>query len=451
MQGLTHSAGASTAPARNGRPRATYPHAPRPSRGRAVWMLTGVVLAAGAVLLYRFLSGRTAVVRPEPALVRTVSVVSGAIERTVRLVGTTVAENSMELRAPYLRGRRGRGDFRILIEDLAGAGTRVSEGDVVASFDRLYMRNYADNERAQRLNREADLTKARAAYDLQLVMHRQKLRAAKAARDKAALDLRTTPVRSAIEAGKLKLAFEEADAAYRALDKETALVELSSDADVERARLDVQEALVEERRAQANVERMEVRAPIGGLVVISQIFQGGEMKSIRKGDQLHRGQPYMQIVDLDSMIVEAKANQVDLESLRLGSPVRVHFDSYPGLTLPGRLHAIGPLAKSAGRRPDFVAEVLVIVKLEGKDPRVIPSLSVGAEIVVASEHGHGIVPREAVFYDTKDRQPYAFVKTPFGWKRRDLELGLSNHVAVAVRSGLRKGDIVAAEKPPDAL
>jgi multidrug efflux pump subunit AcrA (membrane-fusion protein) len=416
-----------------------------------VWLLPCVIAVAGAAfVLYRLHSKGAAVVRPAPPI-RTVAVRAGALERTVRLAGTTAAENSVELRAPYLRGRRGRGDFRILIEDLAGAGRRVSQGDVVASFDRMYMQIYADNERAQRVNREASLTKARAAHDLRMLTHQQKLRTAQAAMEKAALDMKTTPVRSAIQAGKLRLAFEEAEAAYRALLNEVPQVEISVSADVERARLEVEEARIEERRAQANVERMEVRAPIGGLVVASEVFHAGEMKRIQKGDQLRRGQPYMRIVDPDSMIVEARANQVDVESLRLGSPVRVHFDAYPGLTLPGRLRSIGPLAKSAGRRQDFVAEVPVVVKLEGKDPRVIPSLSVGADVVLDREESDGIVPREAVFYDAEDRQPYAFVKTSGGWERRDLELGLSNHIAVAVRSGLSEGELVAAERPTDAF
>ncbi|HOK45379.1 MAG TPA: hypothetical protein PLK67_05580, partial [Bryobacteraceae bacterium] len=84
-------------------------------------------------------------------------------------------------------------------------------------------------------------------------------------------------------------------------------------------------------------------------------------------------------------------------------------------------------------------------------PRVIPNLSVGADVILATEESEGIVPREAVFYDPESQQPYAFVKTPDGWEKRELELGLSNHIAVAVRSGLSEGDIVAAEMPNGAF
>ncbi len=413
-----------------------------------LWAAVVVGIAAAAVLLFR---GRTAPVRPAPVAVRTVAVRSGALERTVRLAGSTAAQRSVELRAPNMRGRRRGGDFRLLIEALAAPGARVSEGHVVASFDRLYMQIYLDNERAQRVNSEAGLDKAQAAYELELQVHRQKVRAAQAAMEKAALDVKTTAVRSAIDAAKLRLSYEEAEAAYKTLLKEVLYVDVSAKADLETARLEVRESLVEERRAQANLDRMEVRAPIGGLVVISEVFHAGERKRIQKGDLIHRGQPYMQIVDLDSIIIEARANQADVENLRLSAPARVYFDAYPGLVLPGRLQSIGPYAKSSGQRRDYVAQVPVRLTLEGQDPRVIPSLSVGADVVLASEQSDGIVPREAVFYDPEDKQPYAFVKTSGGWEKRDLELGLSNNIAVTVRSGLSEGDIVAAEMPSGAL
>jgi multidrug resistance efflux pump len=313
------------------------------------------------------------------------------------------------------------------------------------------MQIFLDNERAQRINSEAGLDKANAAHELKLQVHRQKVRAAQAEVEKAALDIKTTAVRSAIDAAKLRLAYEEAEAAYKTLLKEVPFVEVSAKADLDTARLDVRESLVEERRAQANLDRMEVRAPIGGIVIISEFIHAGEKKRIQKGDQIGRGQPYMQIVDLDSIIVEARANQADVENLRLSAPARVYFDAYPGLVLPGRLQSIGPYAKSSGQRKDYVAQVPIRLTLEGQDPRVIPSLSVGADVVLASEQSEGIVPREAVFYDPEDHQPYAFVKTPDGWEKRDLELGLSNHVAVTVRSGLSQGDVVAAEMPAGTL
>jgi len=272
---------------------------------------------------------------------------------------------------------------------------------------------------------------------------------AKGRMDKAALDLKTAPVHSEIQVALFQVAFEEARASYRALVEQTQYIEAGARAEIRRAELNLEESRVEERRAEANLERMVVRAPIDGLAVVSQTFRGAEFGQIQVGEQLRPGQPYLQIVDPRSMVIEARANQADVEKLRLGALAHLRFDAYAGLELPGRVHSIGPLATTAGRRADWVAEVPVLVKLDRVDPRVIPNLSVSADVILCSEQSAGIVPRHAVFHDAEDGTPYAYVRTPSGWEKRDLELGFANHVAVAVESGLIPGEVIAAE-PPDA-
>ncbi|MCL5746214.1 MAG: hypothetical protein M1541_20165, partial [Acidobacteria bacterium] len=73
-------------------------------------------------------------------------------------------------------------------------------------------------------------------------------------------------------------------------------------------------------------------------------------------------------------------------------------------------------------------------------------LSGSADIVLASEENTVIAPLGAVFHDSSQNRPFVLLQTPSGWQRREVDLGLANHVAVAVRSGLRKGDVVALER-----
>lgn len=452
---VIHRATASTAAAGEPRPRVEVSH-PRPQRPprRFLWVwVAALVAVTGLALHYR--DRLAARLRSAPsAAVRTVEVRSGTLEQTIRLVGSTVAEHSVYLRAPYLRGRRTRGggtaDFRLLLKELAEPGSQVRKGDSVAAFDRMYMLNRLDDYRAARVDHESRVGAMLAGLDVKRAAHRQALRVAKGRMDKAALDLKTAEVHSLIQVALFQVAFEEARMSHNALLNQTKHIEASGMAEVRRAQLDLQEAVVEERRAEANVERMVVRAPIDGLVVVSEIYRGSEFGRIRAGDQLRPGQPYMQIVDPRSMIVQARANQVDVEHLRIGARAHVHFDAHPGLELPARLYSIGPLAKSPGRRGDYVAEVPVLIKLDGTDPRVIPTLSVSAEVIVRREPSTEIIPREAVFYDAEDGQPFAYLQTPSGWEKRDLELGVADNIAVAVRSGLSADEVVAAEMPPNA-
>jgi multidrug efflux pump subunit AcrA (membrane-fusion protein) len=43
-----------------------------------------------------------------------------------------------------------------------------------------------------------------------------------------------------------------------------------------------------------------------------------------------------------------------------------------------------------------------------------------------------------------------YVKSGNRWEKRTVELGLRNHTMVAIRNGLRPGDIVALDMPPAA-
>jgi hypothetical protein len=109
--------------------------------------------------------------------------------------------------------------------------------------------------------------------------------------------------------------------------------------------------------------------------------------------------------------------------------------------------SIGAITKSGGFRASFLKEVPVRLKLDKMDPRVIPDLSVSADVVLESDPSSIVVPRESVFRDSEDSKPYAFVREGDAWHRRELELGLSNHTNVAVNSGLRAGDVIAQSQP----
>jgi len=427
---------------------------PRKPRGWFLGLvLTALLAALGLGIYYRYQPASPSRYKATPE-VRVARVRSGVVEKTLRLTGTTAAERSAYLRAPYMRGRRSRGggasDFRLVLQDLAPAGARVKKGDVVAGFDRQFMLNRLDDDLMERADIQANVKKMLALLDVTRTAHRQKIRRAKGNMDKAAQNLKTAPVRSAIQTEQFRLAFEEFQSQYDALRRETKYVEISEAAQIRNAQLNLKEADVELRRAQANVDRMVVRAPIDGLAVVQDTFRGGESSPIRAGDEVRPGQVFLQIVEPGSMMVEAKVNQADVERLRVGARARVRFDAFADLELPARIFSVSPMAVGGGWRPSYVREVPVYLSMERGDPRVIPSLSVSAEVVLDSEESDAIVPLESVYRDEKSGTPFGFVQGPGGWERRDLELGLAGNLAVTVRSGLGEGDVVAAERPPEA-
>jgi len=343
---------------------------------------------------------------------------------------------------------RGGSDFTLTLEKVVPPGTFVRKGDVVAEFDRQYMLTRLDDYRATMDQVEAGMRILEADLEVERKSHQQSIEAAKADLEKARIDLKTVPVQSAIMTERLKLLAEQAEAKYKQLLKEVSLKEITYAADRRIAELERQQALNELRRAEANADRLLVRAPIDGIVVMESIFRSGEMARIQAGDQLQPGMLFMRIVDMSSMLVQARANQVDVERLRIGQRARIRFDAYPDLELPAHVHAIAPMPTSGGFRASYVKEVPVVLKIDKLDPRVIPDLSVSADVVLEEEDSAVVAPLAGIFRDSPDGVPYVFVQKPGGWERRPVELGVRNHIYAAVRSGLRPGEVIALERPP---
>jgi HlyD family secretion protein len=347
-------------------------------------------------------------------------------------------------------GGRRRGDFHLQLQTLAESGVLVKKGEVIAEFDRQYMATRLQDYVTSVIQHEANLEKSRADAKVTRETHNQKVRSAKDSVERAELDVKTIPVLSAIQAERTKLALEEAKAEYEQLLTEVKFQRISEEAQLREEELEVKEAQIELKRTETGVDRLVVKAPLDGMVVRLSVFRNGEMNLVKEGDELWSGMPFLQVVDTSSMLVEAKVNQVDAEKLRIGQKARVRFDAFPDLDLPASVHSIGTVAKSRQYRKEFITEIPVLLKLERTEGRVIPDLSVSADVVLETEEEATQVPIAAVHYDGSSGRPYVYVKTAAGWERRDVELGLQNNIKVAIRSGLQSGDEVALEPPPAA-
>jgi HlyD family secretion protein len=178
---------------------------------------------------------------------------------------------------------------------------------------------------------------------------------------------------------------------------------------------------------------------------MQSIVRNGEFGQIREGDQIAAGQPFMQIVDPSSMVLNATVNQVDAERLRLGMKATLRLDAYPDIEVPGTLIGIGAMAKTSTFRARWVGEIPIRLKIEKVDPRVIPDLTGSAEVVVNTERNTVIAPRAAVF--DEEGGPVVFVQGPEGFIMKKIEIGLPTFTSVSVRSGLHEGDVVALQRP----
>jgi HlyD family secretion protein len=324
----------------------------------------------------------------------TLPTVNADARHTLRLSGSIAALNAVSLTAPRILGSRsgvnrggdggggGGGDFNLVLLSLAKAGTRVKEGDVVAQFDPQNQMQRLDDYRDTVVQMENRLKSGTAALDSTVEAQAQSVRSAKADWDKAKLDVQTAPVLTEIDVEKLKLSAAQAEETYQELDRQTASVRESQRAQLRILEFNLEQARMEQRRAEANVQKMTIHSPIPGFVVMASIVRNGEYGQVREGDQIFAGQPFVSIVDPSSMVLNAVLNQVDAERLRLGMKATVRLDAYPGVDFPGAVSGIGAMSVTSTFRANFVGEVPVRIRIQGQDPRLLPDLTGSAEIAL---------------------------------------------------------------------
>ena len=73
-------------------------------------------------------------------------------------------------------------------------------------------------------------------------------------------------------------------------------------------------------RAMHNIEKLQVHAPLAGMVALENVWRNGSMGHAQEGDQLWRGQALVRIFDPTEMEVRATVGEPDGAALQPGLP-----------------------------------------------------------------------------------------------------------------------------------
>ncbi|HUP05062.1 MAG TPA: HlyD family efflux transporter periplasmic adaptor subunit [Bryobacteraceae bacterium] len=435
-------------------------------------------LIAGGLAYYWRSSTATSTAGPVVS-VQTVAASVGDVSLTIRLNGTIEAQNEATILAPRIQGSRtdvnrggsasmtnnrqamavggGAGgpqgfgaqqmnDFSLILTKLAPAGSRVKKGDVIAQFDTQAQQQRLDDYQDSLIQSEANIKNQMASMSSQKESHLQQVRAGRASWQNAILNQQTNEVVSAINAQLFDVAVEQTKAQYDQLVYEDDLLDQQQRARIQAIELSRDQSQLELQRTKANLAKMTMTAPMDGFVVMNSIVRNNEFGTVREGDQVRSGQPFMFVVDPSSMVLNATVNQVDAERLRLGMKARIRLDAYNDIEVPGTVQGISAMAQASTFRAAYVGEIPVRVSLDKMDPRIIPDLTASAEVFVQAEENAVMLPRGAVFQDNASK--YVFLRNPEGqWTRQPVETGVMGFTNVAIHSGVKKGDVVALQRP----
>ncbi|HET8921955.1 MAG TPA: efflux RND transporter periplasmic adaptor subunit [Candidatus Acidoferrum sp.] len=303
-------------------------------------------------------------------------------------------------------------------------GTRVSEGQLLATLDDSDYKRALDSAKADRDSSQAAI----ADFEVQLRNAQIALRRAE--------QLQSAGVQTQ----------EALDNATTAVDSLKAKIALAK-----------QQVMAAESRiavAQQAVDNCTIRAPFPGIVV-SKDAQVGEMVSPNSAGGGFTRTGIATIVDMKSNEIEVDVNESYIAKVKEGQQVTATLDAYPEKAIPSKVRTVIP---TADRQKATVKVRITILNLDKYD-FILPDMGVKVAFLeeekpAAKVKGKGgdkgpqtvaFIPKSAVRSDSS--ASFVFLVKDGKLERRAVSLGMDRGTDVAVLAGVTPGDSLVVKGP----
>ncbi|EMG36465.1 RND family efflux transporter, MFP subunit [Desulfocurvibacter africanus PCS] len=370
----------------------------------------------------------------EPRILSTTTIQRGTVRKVLEATGIVKAQVGAMVKI----GARATG----IIERMpVKVGDRVNKGDLVAVIDdREQQAEQAETE-ARLASAQAELSRVRQVYPLQIAEAQAQLDLAQAQYAYAQANFKRQQDLVARDVQPQDIL----DQARRDLDVSRNELE-ARQATLRRLRQEFEQELTKARRAvdvaQATLRSIKVRisytritTPISGLV--SQVTaQEGE--TVVSGLQVTN---LVTVIDPTRLEMWIYVDETDVGQVKPGMPVEFRVDAYQGRIFQGRIEQIYP-------EPEIRDNIVYYRALVPLDPRqalaLRPEMTTQCQIVVEQRENVPALPNTALKW-VGDRQ-VVFVRGPDGVVREiNPQLGLQGLESSEIVNGLQVGDVVATQ------
>jgi multidrug efflux pump subunit AcrA (membrane-fusion protein) len=203
--------------------------------------------------------------------------------------------------------------------------------------------------------------------------------------------------------------------------------------EVRKAQEGLSSAIISLKQAQLDLKRTRILSPFPGIIA--------DLK-ISKGEKVSGGQELLKVVNLNSLYLKGFALESEIANLKVGTKVRIKFDSFPESFYYGEIQAISPEIDPTRKT------ITVFVKVDNKDKLFLPGMH--AEIDVEYKVFENVikVPRNAVVY-RQERYLVFVVRDLKGttgtanWEY--VTIGHQNDDEIEILTGVQEGDLVLIE------
>ena len=209
------------------------------------------------------------------------------------------------------------------------------------------------------------------------------------------------------------------------------------------SRLSLQDAELSYQNTLEQLDDYTITAPISGTVVT---------KNIKVGDNLDatNGQTELAVIyDLSYLSFDMSLDELDVSEVAVGQKVNIDCEALEGVEITGTITKVSV----AGTTSNGVTTYPVTVQIADPPDGLLPGINVNATIVVdeaedviavpvaAVQRGNVVYVKDSSAKNTENTM-VSGQALPDGWKKVEVETGLSDDSYIEITSGLSEDDIV---------
>ena len=376
----------------------------------------------------------------------------GNFEITVTGTGELIAEKSVDILAPEMveRGgggggpRGGGGDIRLAplrITDMVAEGTMVRKGDFIAQLDRTEYDNTLKDDRDRLKTFETNLEMKILDSAVLLTGLRDDIKNQRFLVSEAEMKFRNSKYESPDVIRQAEIALDKAQRVLEQKERTYSLRVAQTNQDIKNTQFFIARVTSRVNSLEDLLNRFTVTSPSDGMVIYKRDFRGNKRKVGTMISPFDR--TVATIPDLTTLLSRTFISEIEINKVQKGQKVDISVDAFPLKSYKGTITGIANIGEVLPNSDSKVFETLI--KLDGIDPGLRPSMTTGNKIIVKSMEDVVYIPTECILGGS-DSIPFVYTKNKL---KQVVLTGESNEKFTVIEEGIKAGTILYLTEPAD--
>ncbi|EAQ38533.1 efflux transporter, RND family, MFP subunit [Dokdonia sp. MED134] len=185
-----------------------------------------------------------------------------------------------------------------------------------------------------------------------------------------------------------------------------------------------------------NAATTQIRSTITGMILDVPVKAGNQ---VIEANNFNDGTTVATLADVEKMIFEGKVDESEVGKIKEDLPLEITVGAIENKVFDATLDYIAP--KGVAENGAIQFEIKGTLAKKDDDTFIRAGLSANASIILEKAEDVLSIKEALVQYDPKTKTPYVEVATgDQEFKRRDIEVGVSDGIFVEVKSGITADD-----------